>query len=41
MIDKISVTEQANGEDSSVFGLNDDEKNTKLSIYDLAPSKER
>ena len=41
MMDKISVTEQANGEDSSASGLSDDEKNTKLSIYDLAPSKER
>ena len=41
MMDKISVTEQANGEDSSASGLSDDEKNTKLSIYDLGPSKER
>jgi outer membrane protein OmpA-like peptidoglycan-associated protein len=41
MMDKISITEQANGEDSAASGLNDDEKNTKLSIYDLAPSKER
>jgi uncharacterized protein YegP (UPF0339 family)/outer membrane protein OmpA-like peptidoglycan-associated protein len=41
MMDKISVTEQANGEDSSTSGLSDDEKNTKLSIYDLGPSKER
>ena len=41
MMNKISVTEQANGEDSSVSGLSDDEKNTKLSIYDLGPSKER
>ena len=41
MMDKISITEQANGEDSSASGLSDDEKNTKLSIYDLAPSKER
>jgi uncharacterized protein YegP (UPF0339 family)/outer membrane protein OmpA-like peptidoglycan-associated protein len=40
-MDKISVTEQANGEDSSASGLSDDEKNTKLSIYDLGPSKER
>ncbi len=41
MMSKISVSEQANGEDSSVSGLSDDEKNTKLSIYDLGPSKER
>ena len=41
MMDKISITEQANGEDSSASGLSDDEKNTKLSVYDLAPSKER
>lgn len=41
MMDKISITEQANGETSAASGLNDDEKNTKLSIYDLAPSKER
>jgi uncharacterized protein YegP (UPF0339 family)/outer membrane protein OmpA-like peptidoglycan-associated protein len=41
MMDKITVTEQANGEDSSASGLSDDEKNTKLSIYDLGPSKER
>jgi uncharacterized protein YegP (UPF0339 family)/outer membrane protein OmpA-like peptidoglycan-associated protein len=41
MMDKISVTEQANGEGSSASGLSDDEKNTKLSIYDLGPSKER
>ena len=41
MMDKISITEQANGEDSSASGLSDDEKNTKLSIYDLGPSKER
>lgn len=41
LMDKISITEQANGEDSAASGLNDDEKNTKLSIYDLAPSKER
>ncbi len=41
MMDKITITEQANGEDSSVSGLSDDEKNTKLSIYDLGPSKER
>lgn len=41
MMDRISVTEQANGEDASATGLSDDEKNTKLSIYDLAPSKER
>jgi uncharacterized protein YegP (UPF0339 family)/outer membrane protein OmpA-like peptidoglycan-associated protein len=40
-IDKINITQQANGEDSSVSGLSDDNKNTKLSIYDLAPSKER
>ena len=40
-MNKISIKEQANGEDSSVSGLSDDEKNTKLSIYDLAPSKER
>lgn len=41
MMDKISITEQPNGEDSSASGLSDDEKNTKLSIYDLGPSKER
>lgn len=41
LMDKISITEQANGEDSSASGLSDDEKNIKLSIYDLAPSKER
>jgi outer membrane protein OmpA-like peptidoglycan-associated protein len=41
MMDKISITEQPNGEDSSAAGLSDDEKNTKLSIYDLGPSKER
>ncbi|MDZ7899321.1 MAG: DUF1508 domain-containing protein [Arcicella sp.] len=41
MMDKITVTEQPNGEDSSASGLSDDEKNTKLSIYDLGPSKER
>jgi uncharacterized protein YegP (UPF0339 family)/outer membrane protein OmpA-like peptidoglycan-associated protein len=41
MMDKITITEQANGEDSSASGLSDDEKNTKLSIYDLGPSKER
>lgn len=41
LMDKISIIEQANGEDSAASGLNDDEKNTKLSIYDLAPSKER
>ena len=40
-MDKISVTGQANGEDSSVSSVSDDEKNSKLSIYDLAPSKER
>jgi uncharacterized protein YegP (UPF0339 family)/outer membrane protein OmpA-like peptidoglycan-associated protein len=40
-MDKISITQQANGEDSSASGLSDDEKNTKLSIYDLGPSKER
>jgi uncharacterized protein YegP (UPF0339 family)/outer membrane protein OmpA-like peptidoglycan-associated protein len=41
MMNKISITEQPNGEDSSASGLSDDEKNTKLSIYDLGPSKER
>ncbi len=41
LMDRITVTEQANGEDSSASGLSDDEKNTKLSIYDLGPSKER
>ena len=40
-MDKISITQQANGEDSSVSGLSDDNKNVKLSVYDLAPSKER
>lgn len=40
-MDKISITQQANGEDSSVSGLSDDDKNVKLSVYDLAPSKER
>ncbi len=38
---KVTITQQANGEDSSASGLSDDEKNTKLSIYDLGPSKER
>jgi len=37
----VSIKQQANGEDSSVSGLSDDDKNTKLSIYDLGPSKER
>jgi len=41
LMDNVSISEQANGEDSAASGLNDDEKNTKLSIYDLAPSKER
>lgn len=41
MMDKITITEQPNGEDSSASGLSDDEKNTKLSVYDLGPSKER
>lgn len=40
-MDKISITEQSNGEDSSASGLSDDGKNTKLSIYDLGSSKER
>ncbi len=40
-MDKISITQQANGEDASVSGLSDDNKNVKLSVYDLAPSKER
>ena len=40
-MNKISISEQANGEDASASGLSDDEKNTKLSIYDLGPSKER
>jgi uncharacterized protein YegP (UPF0339 family)/outer membrane protein OmpA-like peptidoglycan-associated protein len=39
--DKINITQQPNGEASSASGLSDDEKNVKLSIYDLGPSKER
>ena len=38
---KVSIIQQANGEDSSASGLSDDDKNAKLSIYDLRPSKER
>ncbi|MBP6387039.1 MAG: YegP family protein [Pseudarcicella sp.] len=38
---KIKITEEANGENASATGISDDDKNTKLSIYDLAPSKER
>ncbi len=40
-IDKISIIQKPNGESSSASGLSDDKKNTKLSIYDLSPSKER
>ena len=38
---KVSITQQAHGEESSASGLSDDDKNAKLSIYDLKPAKER
>ncbi len=38
---KIKITEEPNGETASATGISDDDKNRKLSIYDLAPSKER